>query len=82
MVPLSVPVFSQATSNEESFVKNIAEAREKVFQLFGSEGVQAFDEVIRDKQGTITVEDRRVTFRDASGALRFRAGEELPGENE
>lgn len=63
-------------------MNNIAEAREKVFQLFGSDGVKAFDEVIRDEQGTITVEDRRVTFHDASGVLRFRAGDELPGENE
>ncbi|PVY82779.1 hypothetical protein [Pantoea ananatis] len=63
-------------------MKNIAEAREKVFQMFGSDGLQAFDEVIRDEAGTITIGENRVTFHDTEGALRFRAGEELPEEKQ
>lgn len=61
---------------------NIVKAREKVFQMFGRDGLQAFDEVIRDEAGTITIGDNRVTFHNIEGALRFRAGEELPEEKQ
>ncbi|WP_324029457.1 hypothetical protein GC087_01350 [Pantoea sp. JZ2] len=59
-------------------MKNIAEAREKVFQMFGSDGLQAFDEVIRDEAGTITIGENRVTFHNIEGAILFRAGEADP----
>jgi hypothetical protein len=62
--------------------KNIAVAREKVFQMFGSEGLQMFDEVVSNVPGTIVIDESRVLFFDQHNNLRFRAGDELPGENE
>lgn len=59
---------------------NIAEARERVFQLFGSEGLQMFDEVVSNEPGKIVFDETRVLFFDQYENLRFRAGDQYPSE--
>ncbi|MBD8153314.1 hypothetical protein [Pantoea agglomerans] len=60
--------------------KNIADAREKVFQMFGSDGLRMFDDAVRDEAGTIVIDDRRVLFYGRNGNLIFRAGDRLSDE--
>ena len=62
-------------------MNNIAEAREKVFQLFGIDSLKMFDEVLSFVDGDIIVEEWRVSLYDKSGTLRFRAGNQHEGNN-
>lgn len=60
-------------------MKNIAEAREKVYQLFGSDGVNHFDNAINSNENKLVIyyDEVRVVLINQEGNPVFIFGERL-----